>query len=174
MLPVPINVQDSAGYTDAKISYYYMHSDLVDGASVYGYALQNPGRNVDPRGESIWGRLHVPNPKNSDAAQQCAVAEEECETAFEAANDLCRFMPAGTPQARRARQRGWEQAIKDYAGYQQKARDGENWEFKIVPPPPFFLPKRPNAQAPVPVVRDCRQLTLLRYCRLFHTIEATV
>ena len=24
---------------------------LVDGASVYGYALQNPGRYVDPRGE---------------------------------------------------------------------------------------------------------------------------
>jgi len=25
---------------------------LVDGASVYGYALQNPGRYVDPRGEA--------------------------------------------------------------------------------------------------------------------------
>jgi RHS repeat-associated protein len=26
---------------------------LVDGASVYGYALQNPGRYVDPRGEEV-------------------------------------------------------------------------------------------------------------------------
>lgn len=35
----------------------YMQADplgLVDGASVYGYALQNPGRYVDPRGEAIW------------------------------------------------------------------------------------------------------------------------
>ena len=34
----------------------YMQADplgLVDGASVYGYALQNPGRYVDPRGENI-------------------------------------------------------------------------------------------------------------------------
>ncbi len=33
----------------------YLQSDplgLVDGASVYGYALQNPGRYVDPRGEA--------------------------------------------------------------------------------------------------------------------------
>ena len=33
----------------------YMQADplgLVDGASVYGYALQNPGRYVDPRGEA--------------------------------------------------------------------------------------------------------------------------
>ncbi|WP_421700993.1 RHS repeat domain-containing protein [Aliiroseovarius sp.] len=32
----------------------YLQADplgLVDGASVYGYALQNPGRYVDPRGE---------------------------------------------------------------------------------------------------------------------------
>ena len=28
---------------------------LVDGASVYGYARQNPGRWVDPRGESALG-----------------------------------------------------------------------------------------------------------------------
>ena len=26
----------------------------MDGASVYGYALQNPGRYVDPRGERCW------------------------------------------------------------------------------------------------------------------------
>ncbi|WP_322892211.1 RHS repeat-associated core domain-containing protein, partial [Yoonia sp. 76] len=34
----------------------YMQADplgLVDGASVYGYALQNPGRYVDPTGEFI-------------------------------------------------------------------------------------------------------------------------
>ena len=34
----------------------YMQADplgLVDGASVYGYALQNPGRYVDPRGEAV-------------------------------------------------------------------------------------------------------------------------
>jgi hypothetical protein len=33
----------------------YLEADplgLVDGASVYGYALQNPGRWVDPRGEN--------------------------------------------------------------------------------------------------------------------------
>ena len=32
----------------------YIQADplgLVDGASVYDYALQNPGRYVDPRGE---------------------------------------------------------------------------------------------------------------------------
>ena len=36
----------------------YLQADplgLVDGASVYGYALQNPGRYVDPRGEDIIG-----------------------------------------------------------------------------------------------------------------------
>ena len=35
----------------------YIQADplgLVDGASVYGYALQNPGRYVDPRGEAVW------------------------------------------------------------------------------------------------------------------------
>ena len=34
----------------------YIQADplgLVDGASVYGYALQNPGRYTDPRGEAI-------------------------------------------------------------------------------------------------------------------------
>jgi len=33
----------------------YMQADplgLVDGASIYGYARQNPGRYVDPRGEA--------------------------------------------------------------------------------------------------------------------------
>ena len=36
----------------------YLQADplgLVDGASVYGYALGNPGRYVDPRGEQTWG-----------------------------------------------------------------------------------------------------------------------
>jgi hypothetical protein len=36
----------------------YIQADplgLVDGASVYGYALQNPGRYVDPRGEFTLG-----------------------------------------------------------------------------------------------------------------------
>ncbi|MBD3679500.1 MAG: hypothetical protein HUJ27_14030 [Rhodobacteraceae bacterium] len=35
----------------------YIQADplgLVDGASVYGYALQNPLRYVDPRGEFVW------------------------------------------------------------------------------------------------------------------------
>jgi len=35
----------------------YIQADplgLVDGASVYGYALQNPGRHIDPRGETTW------------------------------------------------------------------------------------------------------------------------
>lgn len=35
----------------------YLQGDplgLVDGASVYGYALQNPGKFVDPRGEYVW------------------------------------------------------------------------------------------------------------------------
>jgi uncharacterized protein RhaS with RHS repeats len=34
----------------------YIQADplgLVDGPSVYNYALQNPGRHVDPRGESV-------------------------------------------------------------------------------------------------------------------------
>ncbi|WP_090271428.1 RHS repeat-associated core domain-containing protein [Thalassovita taeanensis] len=34
----------------------YIQADplgLIDGASVYGYALQNPGKYVDPRGEFI-------------------------------------------------------------------------------------------------------------------------
>ncbi len=37
----------------------YIQSDplgLVDGASVYGYALQNPGRYTDPKGEQVFGR----------------------------------------------------------------------------------------------------------------------
>ena len=36
----------------------YMQADplgLVDGASIYGYALQNPGRYTDPTGEYAWG-----------------------------------------------------------------------------------------------------------------------
>ena len=35
----------------------YIQADplgLIDGASVYGYARQNPGRYVDPRGEFVW------------------------------------------------------------------------------------------------------------------------
>lgn len=35
----------------------YLQADplgLVDGASVYGYALQNPGRYTDPRGEAVY------------------------------------------------------------------------------------------------------------------------
>lgn len=35
----------------------YLQADplgLVDGPSVYGYALQNPGRYIDPRGELVW------------------------------------------------------------------------------------------------------------------------
>jgi hypothetical protein len=42
----------------------YLQADplgLVDGASVYGYALQNPGRYVDPRGEQAndpWPTTH--------------------------------------------------------------------------------------------------------------------
>ncbi len=38
----------------------YMQADplgLVDGASIYSYALQNPGRYVDPRGESVLDTL---------------------------------------------------------------------------------------------------------------------
>ena len=44
----------------------YIQADslgLIDGASVYGYALQNPGRYVDPTGEAaflapvIWGGI---------------------------------------------------------------------------------------------------------------------
>ncbi|MBV1864673.1 MAG: hypothetical protein KUG74_09575, partial [Rhodobacteraceae bacterium] len=34
----------------------YLQADplgLVDGASIYGYALQNPGRYSDPRGEAV-------------------------------------------------------------------------------------------------------------------------
>lgn len=52
----------------------YMQADplgLVDGASVYGYVLQNPGRYIDPRGEqsipntsaNIPGGPYTPNPK---------------------------------------------------------------------------------------------------------------
>ena len=44
----------------------YIQADplgLVDGASVYGYARQNPGRYVDPRGEeSRTGPMSVPVP----------------------------------------------------------------------------------------------------------------
>jgi RHS repeat-associated protein len=35
----------------------YLQADplgLVDGASVYGYVTQNPGRWIDPRGEFVW------------------------------------------------------------------------------------------------------------------------
>jgi RHS repeat-associated protein len=46
----------------------YLQADplgLVDGASVYGYALQNPGRYVDPRGEESLGgdgSINIPIP----------------------------------------------------------------------------------------------------------------
>ncbi len=43
----------------------YMQADplgLVDGASVYGYALQNPGRYVDPRGEYVFPQSCVGGP----------------------------------------------------------------------------------------------------------------
>lgn len=40
----------------------YIQADplgLVDGASVYGYALQNPGRYVDPSGEFVVNPLTI-------------------------------------------------------------------------------------------------------------------
>ena len=43
----------------------YIQADplgLVDGASVYGYALQNPGRYTDPRGEQAIPRPGLPLP----------------------------------------------------------------------------------------------------------------
>ncbi|MGH1454119.1 MAG: RHS repeat-associated core domain-containing protein [Paracoccaceae bacterium] len=44
----------------------YIQADppgLVDGASVYGYARQNSGRYVDPRGEQAAPRLDTGKPK---------------------------------------------------------------------------------------------------------------
>jgi uncharacterized protein RhaS with RHS repeats len=41
----------------------YLQADplgLVDGASVYGYALQNPGRWTDSRGEDVVGLISTP------------------------------------------------------------------------------------------------------------------
>ena len=41
----------------------YLQADplgLVDGASIYGYALQNPGRYSDPRGEAVGAVCAIP------------------------------------------------------------------------------------------------------------------
>jgi RHS repeat-associated protein len=51
----------------------YIQADplgLVDGASVYGYALQNPGRWIDPRGEYIAGPMS-PVPNVDNGIEQC-------------------------------------------------------------------------------------------------------
>ena len=65
----------------------YIQADplgLVDGASVYGYALQNPGRYVDPRGEAVamvCRRLAGPLSLFYSRGTHCAVFvfETDCE-----------------------------------------------------------------------------------------------
>ena len=50
----------------------YIQADplgLVDGASVYGYVGQNPGRYVDPRGETILDYLF--RPANDNKPPSC-------------------------------------------------------------------------------------------------------
>jgi RHS repeat-associated protein len=47
----------------------YIEADplgLIDGASVYGYAMQNPGRYTDPRGESSSMGPRPPSPPQAD------------------------------------------------------------------------------------------------------------
>ena len=49
----------------------YIQADplgLVDGSSVYGYALQSPGRYVDPRGEQSVPGSRIPLPAPSGRA----------------------------------------------------------------------------------------------------------
>ncbi len=90
----------------------YIQADplgLVDGASVYGYALQNPSRNIDPRGERCYsysrgdgntyikcsgpntycpnGNCSWKNPtKNVHPESEFHQCKQECETLFDADN----------------------------------------------------------------------------------------
>ena len=60
----------------------YLQADplgLVDGASVYGYALQNPGRYSDPRGESIFDIFKPKKPANDNfPPKECAPKPRKC------------------------------------------------------------------------------------------------
>ena len=81
----------------------YIQADplgLVDGASVYGYALQNPGRWTDPRGEqslddSLKFTLCLINPLLCQSLQQgipvpeernqaCFINEDDCDEHYKA------------------------------------------------------------------------------------------
>ncbi len=59
----------------------YMQADplgLVDGASVYGYALQNPGRYSDPRGEMVFSTVQSIHCR----IFECTPKPEMCELEF--------------------------------------------------------------------------------------------
>ena len=67
----------------------YLQADplgLIDGASVYGYALQNPGRWTDPRGESV-DPTHTSAPteqsrRNADEELVCFIERKSCSEHF--------------------------------------------------------------------------------------------
>ncbi|WP_421700991.1 RHS repeat-associated core domain-containing protein [Aliiroseovarius sp.] len=71
----------------------YIQADplgLVDGASVYGYALQNPGRHIDPRGECVGPLAYACGGIIVGAATSVLIGyllDEDCYTYREAASD---------------------------------------------------------------------------------------
>jgi uncharacterized protein RhaS with RHS repeats len=71
----------------------YIQADplgLVDGASVYGYARQNPVKWTDPKGLRISPRLpSVPSPKPPQDDFWCANTQEECDWQKEYDDDRC-------------------------------------------------------------------------------------
>ena len=72
----------------------YIQADplgLVDGASVYGYALQSPLRYVDPRGESLNSGRRMPKNDPRKEAQECKVAagRDGCQEQYEEESGRC-------------------------------------------------------------------------------------
>ena len=75
----------------------YIQADplgLVDGASVYGYALQNPGRYVDPRGEYAVGPEDMHGFKPAEESFTCETGEYDVAAEIETDGDFD-FCPAG-------------------------------------------------------------------------------
>ena len=115
----------------------YIQADplgLVDGASVYGYVRANPGRYIDPRGES-----HLPNnvqamcdvqrvlgwpvhpgcnhPRPVPQNMCTAMTPDDCTAAFEAENEVCRML-----YDQNSRRQCFQQAQRNYAECLRYAR----------------------------------------------------
>ena len=108
----------------------YLQADplgLVDGASMYGYALQNPGRWTDPTGLSTSNSGSPPNSFTEDDPLQCVKSSDQCYEEYEAGKDLCNMMHQGNSTVKkRARQRCWEQLAQILADCVRNARSNRS------------------------------------------------